>query len=44
MEFAASVRRQFITEAAGAFQLRTINGETITLQSLKGKAVLISPL
>jgi peroxiredoxin len=41
-EFAVSVRRQLINEPAEGFQLKTIHGQTITLEALKGKAVLIS--
>ena len=42
VEFAASVRRKFISEPATDFRLQAINGETITLQSLKGKMVILS--
>jgi thiol-disulfide isomerase/thioredoxin len=41
-EFASAVHRSLIDEPAKDFRLQTIAGTTVTLESLKGKAILIS--
>jgi peroxiredoxin len=41
-EFATSVRKELINEPAIGFQLQTVHGRTVTLESLRGKAVIIS--
>jgi peroxiredoxin/tetratricopeptide (TPR) repeat protein len=41
-EFAASVRRELINDPATDFRLQTLDGRTVTLESLRGKAVIIS--
>jgi peroxiredoxin len=41
-EFAASIRKQLINEPAKDFRLQALEGETVTLESLRGKAVIIS--
>jgi peroxiredoxin len=41
-EFAASVRKQMINVPAKDFRLQTLQGRTITLESLRGKAVIMS--
>jgi peroxiredoxin len=41
-EFAASVKKELINEPAIGFRLQTLQGRTVTLESLRGKAVIIS--
>jgi peroxiredoxin/tetratricopeptide (TPR) repeat protein len=41
-EFAANVRKEMVNEPGKDFRLKTIQGRTVTLESLRGKTVIIS--